>query len=56
VHRGRVLSRVRIFVSGFHGIIGEKLLNRRVRCWGGGGTVRVLFRSASLVITKDFPG
>ncbi len=41
MHQSKVLARVRICVSGFHGILGERILNRREKRWGGGGgTVR----------------
>ncbi len=36
MHQGKVLARVRICVSGFHGIIGERILNEREKHWGGG--------------------
>ncbi len=39
MHRGKVLSRVRICVSGFHGIIGKRILSgKEKRCGRGGET------------------
>ncbi len=50
MHQGRVLARIRIYVSGFHGIVGERKLKEREKHWGGGEQLGSCSRSASLKV------
>ncbi len=49
MHQGSVLARVRICVSGFHGVVGERKLKNEKNI-GGGEQLGSCSRSASLKV------